>query len=97
MLMGGLGATAFWRRRHHVESLELDSDPAAELRARLDASKVAATDEPVIAASSEPAGAPADEAESLPTAAQAEAAPVDPVSLRAAIHARARGAIDDLR
>jgi hypothetical protein len=97
VLTGGLGATAFWRRRRHPGSGELEPDPAAELRARLDANKASVGDRPADMASSEHAVAQVEEDSPAPAAVQADTAPADPASLRAAIHQRARGAIDDLR
>lgn len=92
LVMGGLGAGAFWRRRRPSESGA--PDPAAALRARLDATKAAGFDEPVVPPAPEPAEADVDDA----TPAVAHAAPVeaDPAARRVVIHERARGAIDEL-
>jgi hypothetical protein len=94
VVMGALGAGAFWRRKRHPEPAELATDPAAELRARLDASKVVVPDDAGVATREEER---VEEAAGSAAEQPPEAAPDDPASRRAAIHARARGAIDELR
>ena len=90
LLAGGLGLGAFWRRlRRGGDGVELGPDPAAELRAKLAASKAA------------DAGGGSEEAPLEPGDAgntdESGQAPIDPVARRQAVHDRARAAIDELR
>jgi hypothetical protein len=81
LVSGGLGLGVVWRRLRRGGGHELESDPAAELRARLAEAKAADRPE-----AERPVEEPAAE----------DSGVLDPVSRRRAIHERARGAIDEL-
>ena len=88
LLAGGLGLQAYLRHRRGAR--EAVSSPADELRTRLAESRMAPVppvEEPAVPLEPTAAGepvAPVDEAE-------------DTAARRAAVHARARNAIDELR
>ena len=111
-LAGALGIAALWRllKREHDDRQRLPEpapDPAAELRARLDAARETEDDRDEFDAAE---GQPVDEVERSPEpvaveaeageAELAEAAPVETRSLderRRAIHEKAQQALGDMR
>jgi hypothetical protein len=85
LLLGGFGLGAYLGRRRRREPARVERSPAEELRARL-AEARARPDEPEHAA--------AEDAAAPPSAPEPEAPALD--ARRAAVHDRARRAIDEL-